>query len=171
MRIFHIATVREWSSARETGSYTTSTLGRSLAEEGFLHAARREQVAAVFSAFYAEVREPLVLLTIDTERLEVPWREDPVGEDTFPHVYGPLSPTAVVRAQRLNGRGGTRAFTTLFFEEMLVRVALGILAMLLAFGGSAVGGRLAPEWGSFAGAVAGLAVGIGVLVVVLRRRG
>ena len=37
-----------------------------------------------------------LLLGIDPELLEVPWREDPVGEDTFPHIYGPLAVAAVV---------------------------------------------------------------------------
>lgn len=96
MRIFHIATLTDWERARATGVYTTSTRGRTLEEEGFLHASRGEQVSGVFDAFYAEVREPLVLLSIETDLLAVPWREDLVGEATFPHIYGPLSPDAVV---------------------------------------------------------------------------
>ena len=30
----------------------------------------------MFDRYYADAGEPLVLLTIDTDRLEVPWRED-----------------------------------------------------------------------------------------------
>jgi uncharacterized protein (DUF952 family) len=95
VQIFHIATVSDWNAALQSEGYTTSTLGRSLEDEGFLHAARREQVAGVLDRYYADAGEPLVLLTIDTDLLDVPWREDAVGEDTFPHVYGPLSPSAV----------------------------------------------------------------------------
>ncbi len=105
MQIFHIATASDWSSAQQSGAYTTSTRGRTLAEEGFLHAARREQVAGVFDRYYADAGEPLVLLTIDTDRLDVPWREDHVGADTFPHIYGALSPTAVTRVLPLDPRG------------------------------------------------------------------
>jgi uncharacterized protein (DUF952 family) len=105
MRIFHIATVADWAEALGSGHYATSTRGRTLEQEGFLHASRREQVAGTFAAFYADAGEPLVLLTIETDRLDVPWREDPVGEDTFPHLYGPLSPTAVVAADLLDERG------------------------------------------------------------------
>ena len=105
MRIFHIATVADWERARESGAYTTSTVGRSLEDEGFLHASREDQVAGVFQRYYRDLHEPLVLLTVDTDLLEVPWREDPVGTDTFPHVYGPLSPAAVVEQRRLDGRG------------------------------------------------------------------
>ncbi len=105
MRIFHIATAADWRAAQESGGYTTSTLARTLEEEGFIHASRREQVQPVWQAFYSEVDEPLVLLTIDTDKLDVPWREDPVGDDTFPHIYGPLNPHAVVEVQPLDRRG------------------------------------------------------------------
>ena len=107
MQIFHIATVAVWERARESGAYTTSSRGRSLEDEGFLHAAHQHQVAGVFQRYYAAVSEPLVLLTIDTDRLDVPWREDDVGEETFPHIYGPLSPGAVVDVQPLDEAGGT----------------------------------------------------------------
>ena len=106
MQIFHIATAADWERARESGAYTTSTLGRTLEDEGFLHAARPEQLAGVFHRYYADVGEPLVLLTIDTDLLDVPWREDEVGEDTYPHIYGPLSPSAVTEVQPLDP-GGT----------------------------------------------------------------
>ena len=105
MQIFHIATVADWERARESGAYTTSSLGRSLEDEGFLHAAHRQQLAGVFQRYYAAVSEPLVLLTIDTDRLDVPWREDDVGEETFPHIHGPLSPEAVVDVQPLDEAG------------------------------------------------------------------
>jgi uncharacterized protein (DUF952 family) len=109
MRIFHIASVADWVRAQERGAYTTSTRGRTLEDEGFLHASRREQVAGVFNGYYREAREPLVLLTIDTDLLEVPWREDPVGDDTFPHIYGPLPPAAVVDVQQLDEHGYTES--------------------------------------------------------------
>jgi uncharacterized protein (DUF952 family) len=170
MRIFHIATVADWEQAQESGAYATSTRGRSLEQEGFLHAAHRPQVQGVFQRYYQDVREPLVLLTIDTERLGVPWREEEVGEESFPHIYGPLSPQAVVDVQPLNGSGGTEPFTSLFVREMLLRISLGVLAMLLAGAGSLVGGRLDTVWGELVGALVGLATGIALAVLVLRRR-
>jgi uncharacterized protein (DUF952 family) len=96
VRIFHVATQADWAEAEASGTYTTSTYGRGLAEEGFLHASREEQVAGVLERFYGDVDEPLVLLEVDTDLLDVPWREDQVGDDAFPHVYGPLNTTAVV---------------------------------------------------------------------------
>ena len=96
MRIFHVATVADWEDARASGSYTTSTRGRTLAEEGFIHASREDQWREVLRRWYADVGEPLVLLEIDTDLLRVPVVEEPVGEETFPHVLGPIDPDAVV---------------------------------------------------------------------------
>jgi uncharacterized protein (DUF952 family) len=100
MRIFHIATASDWEQARRSGAYTTSTIGRSIEDEGFLHA---HQTAAVSYRCYRGLGRPLVLLTIDTDRLGVPWREDAVGDQTFPHVHGPLRPDAVVDVRPLVG--------------------------------------------------------------------
>ena len=107
MQIFHIATAADWAAAERSGAYTTSTRGRTLEQEGFIHASRGDQVAGVWQAFYADAGEPLVLLTIDTDQLTSPWQVDPVGDDTFPHVYGPINASAVVHAEPLDRRGGT----------------------------------------------------------------
>ncbi|MCW2827908.1 MAG: hypothetical protein JWQ67_1524 [Marmoricola sp.] len=103
MRIFHIATPSDWEQARRSGAYATSTIGRSLEDEGFLHASHAHQTAAVSYRCYRGLGRPLVLLTIDTDRLGVPWREDAVGDQTFPHVHGPLRPDAVVDVRPLVG--------------------------------------------------------------------
>lgn len=99
MLIYHLALESQWREARAAGLYTTSTVGLRLDEVGFIHASRREQVDGVHDRFYRTVSEPLVLLEIDTDRLTSPWREDPVGDDTFPHVYGPINADAVVSAR------------------------------------------------------------------------
>ncbi len=171
MHVFHIATAADWRAAETSGAYTTSTLGRTLAEEGFIHASRREQVQPTFQRFYRDVREPLLLLTIDTGRLDVPWREDPVGDDTYPHLYGALSPAAVVRVQPLDRRGGTGSLTTMFVGEMAWRTGLVIGAMVASGIGATLGGRSDSDWGAFLGALAGLVVGGAAAVAVLRRRG
>ena len=105
MRIFHIATEADWAQAQRTGAYTTSTIGVTLAEEGYLHASREEQWAGVRDRYYTDVAEPLLLLEIDTDLLDVPWVEElpaPEATETFPHIYGPLNPSAVVRTAPLS---------------------------------------------------------------------
>jgi len=99
--IHHLALADAWSDAQSTGSYTVSTLGLGLAEVGFIHCSRPEQVAGVHARFYADGVEPVLLLTIDTDRLTAPWQFDDVpGEPlSFPHIYGPLNLDAVVAVE------------------------------------------------------------------------
>jgi uncharacterized protein (DUF952 family) len=101
VRIFHVATLADWTAAQAAGRYTTSTRGRTLAEEGFIHASRADQWQGVRNRFYADVTEPLVLLVIETDLLSAPVVEEHVGDDdgeeTFPHVYGAIEPAAVTR--------------------------------------------------------------------------
>ena len=96
MRIFHIATRADWQVTQASGSYTTSTYGASFADVGYIHAARAEQVPSVVERFYGDVTEPILVLEIDTDLLDVPWRVDAVGGDTYPHIDGPRSAAAVV---------------------------------------------------------------------------
>jgi uncharacterized protein (DUF952 family) len=105
MRIYHVATAADWVAAQASGSYTTSTYGVTLEQEGFLHASRADQWEAVLDRFYADVTEPLVLLEIETDLLDVPLVEEPTApgmDETYPHVYGPLRPEAVVGVRPLD---------------------------------------------------------------------
>jgi uncharacterized protein (DUF952 family) len=104
VRIYHLATLADWTAAQESGAYTTSTRGVPLEEEGYIHASRADQWEGVRAAFYADVDEPLVLLEIDTDLLDVPVVEEvtaPGTTETFPHVYGPIPPSAVVGARHV----------------------------------------------------------------------
>jgi uncharacterized protein (DUF952 family) len=98
--IFHIATQTDWDRAQQAGEYTTSTLGRTLADEGFIHCSTATQVRHVSDAFYQGVTG-LVLLVIDTSKLTAPVRYDPVpGQaEPFPHIYGPLNTGAVTEVR------------------------------------------------------------------------
>jgi uncharacterized protein (DUF952 family) len=99
MRIYHLATGSDWDTAQQRGEYTTSTRGVTLEQEGFIHASRRDQWEGVRERYYADADEPLVLLEIDTDLLDAPWVEEPPApgvDETFPHIYGPLNPVAVV---------------------------------------------------------------------------
>lgn len=131
-RIFHIATEADWRRTLATGTYTTSTVGRSLEEEGFIHASRRDQVQGVFDRYYRDAGERLVLLTIDPERLtEADVRVEPVGEDAYPHVYGPINRTAVIEVTPLDRRGAAETVTSLWIKGMAVRMGIALAVMLL----------------------------------------
>lgn len=98
--LFHIAVASEWEAALDGAGYETSTLGRTVAEEGFTHCSRAHQVAGVAAFLYGDVAEPLVLLEIDPALLTSPVVDEvpPGASETFPHVYGPLDVVAVVAA-------------------------------------------------------------------------
>jgi len=102
--IFHLALVSDWDAAQAAGEYAVSTLGRTLTEEGFIHASRADQWAGVRDRFYAEVTEPLLLLTIDPSRLLADVRDEAVPglDETFPHIYGPINLDAVVETTVLD---------------------------------------------------------------------
>jgi uncharacterized protein (DUF952 family) len=100
VRIYHVASRAAWLAAQKSGvPYARSTRGRTLAEEGFIHAARAEQVPAVLDRFYADAPERLVVLEIDTDLLVAPWREEAVGDETYPHIFGPINASAVVSVE------------------------------------------------------------------------
>lgn len=183
MRLFHIATAADWEAAQRAGRYTTSTYGVTLAEEGFIHASRGDQWQGVRERFYAEVAEPLVLLVIDAERLDVPVVEEAPpgagpGAETFPHLYGALDPAAVVQVLPLEAAGpataeGTtagRSFSSLFLEEVFHRVLLAGIVLVLAALGAVLGATVARDAGLLVGTAVGVVVALPVVVWVHRRR-
>jgi uncharacterized protein (DUF952 family) len=170
-RIFHIATAADWDEARRRGSYTTSTLGRTLAEEGFIHASRGDQWQGVRERYYADVTEPLVLLVIDTSRLAVPVVDEaaPGSDEMFPHVYGPLDPAAVVQTVPLETAvTGSDSFSAIFLREMFRNAMLGLLLIVVVAAAVLAGGAVDDGWGAPVGLLVGVVVGV-VAVRALRR--
>jgi len=93
--LYHLALAGDWA---EPGDYTMSTIGRSLADEGFVHCSFADQVQRTADRFYRG-RADVVLLVIDSDRLTSPVRvEDAGGGESFPHVYGPITRDAVLQA-------------------------------------------------------------------------
>jgi glutathione S-transferase len=101
-RIYHIATRADWEQAQAAGEYTRSSVDKTLAEEGFIHASTAQQVAPVANMFY-HGRPDLVLLVLDTGRVRPQIRFEPVPgwDDPFPHIYGPLNTDAVAATRGL----------------------------------------------------------------------
>jgi uncharacterized protein (DUF952 family) len=109
--IYHIAFRSDWEEALRNGEYRMSTLGKTLEEEGFIHASTSRQVAPVANLLYPEGSD-LLVLEIDTDRLYFEVRYDYVADqnELFPHIYGPLNTGAVVRTHRLT-RGDDGQFS------------------------------------------------------------
>ncbi|MEZ0110899.1 uncharacterized protein (DUF952 family) [Catenulispora sp. EB89] len=81
MTIYHIAFRTDWADAVAAGEYHVSTRGKTVEEQGFIHASTAAQVAGVANAFYADA-EDLLVLVIDPEKLTAPLRYDPVPGPT-----------------------------------------------------------------------------------------
>ncbi|MFK5632989.1 MULTISPECIES: DUF952 domain-containing protein [unclassified Ornithinimicrobium] len=104
---WHLAERAHWEAALRTGRYDRSTRGATLAEVGFVHCSYPEQLPGVVKAFHARATEELVVLELDPQRLVdlgVEVRDEPgdpqdPGSPLFPHVFGPLPVTAVVRTR------------------------------------------------------------------------
>jgi len=100
-RLYHAALPGDWEQAQRAGRYEMSTRGRTLADEGFIHASYENQVEGVVNSFYADLDE-LVLLEIDRDALDADViDESPTGnpaDEHFPHIYGPVPVAAVAAA-------------------------------------------------------------------------
>jgi uncharacterized protein (DUF952 family) len=113
--IYHIAFEIDWALASETGEYRISTRGKTLDEQGFIHASDGHQVAGVANAIYSQ-DDSLVVLEIDVAKLrpEVRYEGVPDSNELFPHIYGPLNIDAVTAILPLTrGAGGSFAFPNL----------------------------------------------------------
>ncbi len=104
-RLFHIALRGDWEQARQTGSYRVSTLGRGLDEVGYIHLSFAHQVKTVADTWYRDAGD-LLLLELDPDRLRAPVRVEAADTaasgtaERFPHLYGEITPDAVIAADR-----------------------------------------------------------------------
>lgn len=106
--IFHIAHRSDWDSAVVSGDYRVSSRGKTIDDEGFIHASTAEQLSATAIRFYADDSQPLVVLGLDEVRIaasgvELRWEG---GTERFPHIYGVIVPqwvTAVHDAAFVDG--------------------------------------------------------------------
>ena len=97
--ILHITPHEAWEKSVHDGYYKPS----SLVSEGFIHCSTIEQTADTANRFYPN-QQGLVLLCIDENKLESKIKfEGPACDNDqrtsllFPHIYGPLNASAVVR--------------------------------------------------------------------------
>ncbi len=95
-RLFHIAPAPDWEEAKSRGAYRPASLD----SEGFIHLSTEEQWLRVANTFYRD-RDGLLLLELDEGRLGEALRWDRVGDERFPHLYGPLEVSSIVAVHPL----------------------------------------------------------------------
>lgn len=99
--ILHITTHEDWNAAKIAGVYSAP----SLQTEGFIHCSTVKQAVDTANIFF-KGQQGLILLCIDESKLtseckyEVPaggGKHDPSVGNLFPHVYGPINISAVIK--------------------------------------------------------------------------
>ena len=111
MAIYHITYAADWQKAKADGEYRLSTKGRTLEQQGFIHASDLHQLIPTANFIYAD-DDDLLVLVIDTEKLapgvEVKYEQLRGAHEPFPHIYGPLNADAVTDTFQLHkGDDGT----------------------------------------------------------------
>ncbi len=98
----------EWVEAEKKGAYSGSSQDQA---DGFIHFSKGAQIIES-AANHRAGQSGLVLLSVDPDKLgpALKW-ENSRGDALFPHLYGDLSPTAVVRVDELAlGADGLHVF-------------------------------------------------------------
>ena len=90
--IYHIAPRADWEVALAKGWYAPD----SLRSEGYIHCSTATQLLATANRLF-KGRPDLVLLCVDIDSVEGEIRYENLegGTSLFPHVYGPLTTSAV----------------------------------------------------------------------------
>ena len=96
--IYKICTAAEWREAEREGRYRGSAADH---KDGFIHFSTAEQATETASKWFAGQRD-LVLVAVDGDALggQLKW-EPSRGGALFPHLYGDLELSAVLRVDPL----------------------------------------------------------------------
>ena len=90
--IFKIIDVNEWQKVREIGAYSGSSKD---IEDGFIHFSGEDQVKGTLEKYYSKQKN-LVLLKVETLKLDhLIWEQASDG-NMFPHLYSSLDLSNVV---------------------------------------------------------------------------
>jgi uncharacterized protein (DUF952 family) len=96
-RTFHLVPADEWAATDPEVRYEST----SLAAEGFIHCTDGvDALGVTFDRFYAADPRAFLVLTLDLEALDVPWRYD-VPDSPYPHIYGSIRRPAVLAVSRV----------------------------------------------------------------------
>ena len=83
--VFHVALADDWEMSLPSGFYEAATRGRSLDDEGFIHATTADGVQHVLDSVYADVNLPLLLIALDADAPDLPVEWGPA-----PRILGPI---------------------------------------------------------------------------------
>ncbi|MEG4046354.1 DUF952 domain-containing protein [Microcoleus sp. Pol17_C1] len=90
--IFHITRSQQWEEAKQVQSYRGDTLDT----EGFIHCSTLTQVLRSANKFFVG-QTGLLLLWIDSDKVEAELKYEYAAGENYPHIYGPLNVDAVLK--------------------------------------------------------------------------
>ena len=91
--IFKIVDIDEWKKAKDSGTYSGSSKD---IEDGFIHFSGEDQVKGTLEKYYSK-QENLVLLKVETLKLDhLIWEQASDG-NMFPHLYSSLDVSKCIR--------------------------------------------------------------------------
>lgn len=89
---YHLALVSEWDSQKNGDHYVPGAYDA----DGFIHCTNGlDLLTEIANMFYKDSPDERTVLVLDTGRIESDLRYDDEAQ-TFPHIYGPLNPSAVI---------------------------------------------------------------------------
>lgn len=89
---YHLAITDEWMAQKDGNSYKPYVFD----SDGFIHCTNGlDLLTQIANMFYQESPDPRVVLVLDMRKITSEVRYDDPDE-TFPHIYGPLNPDAVI---------------------------------------------------------------------------
>lgn len=95
MLIFHIALPDEWEHYKTRPSYQPE----SLRTEGFIHCSYDNQLESVIERYFRG-KGKVYVITLDTNKILAKLVEEPsTNNEIFPHIYGRLNHSAVVKIE------------------------------------------------------------------------
>jgi uncharacterized protein (DUF952 family) len=95
--IVHICRLEDWQVAQNEGEYRAD----SLETEGFIHCSKPTQVIRVANHYFSDAQD-LLLLWIDSTKLQAELRWEASGGELYPHIYGALNLEAILAAKRFD---------------------------------------------------------------------
>ncbi|MBY0461663.1 MAG: DUF952 domain-containing protein [Alphaproteobacteria bacterium] len=97
--IYKLILAPEWEASKKEGIYKGSALDQA---DGYMHCSTADQIQGTLDKFFAGQTD-VILLSIDTNKIKqhLKWEKSPRSGRIFPHLYGPLPLSAVIKEEKV----------------------------------------------------------------------
>ncbi|MBY0281344.1 MAG: DUF952 domain-containing protein [Alphaproteobacteria bacterium] len=97
--IYKLVLLQEWQDFQKEDVYKGSALDQA---DGYMHCSTKDQIQGTLEKFFTG-KTDVILLSIDTSKIKqhLKWEKSPRSGRIFPHLYGPLPLTAVIKEEKI----------------------------------------------------------------------